>query len=176
VRQFLKYIKRIDYELFDNDTDDISLYIIFENLDEHMDNEDENDVFINRKDRDGNTALHIAIENRNDHVAELLIAAHISLDSKNRYGKTALYIAKEKNFTEEVELLENVSKFLHYKNQAWEQLKEGEQYDTIVELAAITQHREFMTFLKVECGAPNSKNKKDLTSLPHLFSRLPSVN
>jgi ankyrin repeat protein len=176
VRQFLKYIKRIDYELFDNDTDDISLYIIFENLDEHMDNEDENDVFINRKDRDGNTALHIAIENRNDHVAELLIAAHISLDSKNRYGKTALDIAKEKNFTEEVELLENVSKFLHYKNQAWEQLKEGEQYDTIVELAAITQHREFMTFLKVECGAPNSKNKKDLTSLPHLFSRLPSVN
>jgi hypothetical protein len=60
---------------------------------------------INRKDSDGNTALHVATRARDQMVVQVLIDNRAEIHPRNRYNETALHRAAEEGYEEMVRLL-----------------------------------------------------------------------
>lgn len=62
-------------------------------------------VNINSVDKDMNTALHLAVYNRNLYIVKILVNSGCILDSLNKVNKTPLYIASEYSLLEIAKLL-----------------------------------------------------------------------
>jgi len=68
---------------------------------------DDDGININTKDKDGNTALMIAVLNNNQPLFDVLLARGIDITCQNNSGKTALSIACENSRFEIIKLLFN---------------------------------------------------------------------
>ena len=68
------------------------------------DHSDKPQAWLDRQDRDGMTALHLAIINRNLPAAESLLSQGARFLLKNKHGKNAVHIAAEHSFTKALDL------------------------------------------------------------------------
>ncbi|EAX91107.1 hypothetical protein TVAG_308670 [Trichomonas vaginalis G3] len=93
---------------------------------------------INKKDKNGQTALHIAAWKNNKEVAEILISHDANINEKDIYGKTALSVAAINNSEETAEVL-----ILHGANIN-EKAKDGK---TILHFATINKSKETIQLL-----------------------------
>ena len=64
-------------------------------------------IYLNEKDKDGNTALILASSNGNVEVVKYLIDSGANVNIKNNECKTALDLAEENGYEEIAEILKN---------------------------------------------------------------------
>ncbi|EAX98933.1 hypothetical protein TVAG_242980 [Trichomonas vaginalis G3] len=111
---------------------------------------------INEKDKNGETALHIAVRHNSKEAAELLISHGANINEKDEYGETALHIAARHNSKEIAKLL-----ISHGAN-----INEKDKYGKIaLHIAAMFNSKEAAELLISHGANINEKDKYGETAL-----------
>ena len=112
---------------------------------------------INKKDSDGNTALHLAIRARNQEVAEVLIDNGAEVNARDKYKRTPLHRAAEEGDEGMVRLLIRKRADVN---------AEGNDNNTVLHSALSTRANNAVVHVLIDEGANvNAKNSYGITAL-----------